>query len=135
MFKILNTKQKYTISTDTLVLHIRAGDALCIENQRFRWYTKIDDPEWWNRVLEYIQTHGITKVCIVSGSHTSACEEESKKYIQNRVQFFKTRGYSVTTRLDGSPDDDFIFCLSAPHFISTGGGYGRIIYEINNNWF
>jgi hypothetical protein len=135
LLKILETKQKYTIKDDELVLHIRAGDVLCIENQRFRWYSKIDDTEWWDRVVEYMQEHSIKKVYIVSGSHRPLCKEETDAYIKDRVQFFKNLGYSVETRLDKSPDDDFIFCLSAKHFISTGGGFGRMIYELNNNWF
>ena len=135
LLTILESKQKYNISDNELVLHIRTGDAMCIENKRFEWYSKINDTAWWNKVLEYIKNNGITKVYIVSGTHKNECITESIKYINDRKKFLEDNKILVELRLGNDPDDDFIFCLSAKHFISTGGGFGRIIYEINNNWF
>ena len=134
LLKIINDKPKYQFLDTDLVLHIRTGDVMCIEDKRFLWYSRKDDTTWWNKVADYIQKNKITKIYIVSGSHTQECNKESIQFLEDRKQFLSQLA-EVKFHLGYSPDDDFIFCLSAKHFISTGGGFGRIIYEINNNWF
>ena len=141
LLKIVSEKRKelnLQLTTDTdLVLHIRVGDVVCLYDKKNNWYSKIDNHEWWARVLEYIRLNNIKRVYIVAGTHYKECLKESKDYLKNREDFLTKNipELKVIYRLGKPPDYDFIFFLDAKHFISTGGGFGRIIYNINGNEF
>ena len=38
----------------------------------------------------------------------------------------------ISFRLGKPPDEDILLCAYVKHFISTGGGYGNLIKEIND---
>ena len=136
LLDIISKKEKlFKFNNNDLVLHIRSGDVMCDENKRFIWYSKKDDTDWWNKVIDYIKKNGIQKVYILSGSHSTKCLTESMDYINDRKQFLEKNGLIVIYRLGQSPDDDIVFAIDSPHFISTGGGFGRMVYEIKNKWF
>ena len=136
LLKIISQKQKIkTIDTD-LILHIRVGDVLCLYDKTKTWYSRKDDFEWWDDVLGYILKNNIKRVYIVAGTHFKDCIKESEDYLDNRKKFLieNIPGIDIVYRLGKSPDDDFILFINARHFISTGGGFGRIVYEINNKF-
>ena len=135
LLNIISKKQKYTIPDNTLVLHIRAGDVMCIPKYKHHFlnYTKKGNNIWWNNVLNYTNNNNINIICIIAGSHKKDCLSESMDYLSDRKQFFEKNGKNVFYRLGQPPDDDFIYCLNAKHFISTGGGFGNLISEIKKN--
>jgi len=122
---------------DTLFLHIRVGDVICVKDDAWinqvngpRYYSKVGDTVWWDAVIKYIKKYNIKKVVILSGSHMNKCLIESAKYIEDRKNFLTKHGLHVSYRLGQSPDEDLIMCYYVKHFITTGGGYGNMIKEI-----
>jgi len=116
------------VSDSTLVLHMRVGDVMCSFLPIFKEsYNKQNNIEWWDNVVQYIQTHEINKVVIISGTHVDTCIKESNDYIKDRSQFLKNIGVSIDYRIGQSPDDDIIYCRNAKHVISTGGGFGNLL--------
>ena len=61
LLNIISKKQKYTIPDNTLVLHIRAGDVMCIPKYKHHFlnYTKKGNNIWWNNVLNYTNNNNI----------------------------------------------------------------------------
>jgi hypothetical protein len=143
MNSIIESKAKDTNShPDTLFLHIRVGDVLC--RNEFQWlenvdgkdhYSKINNIEWWNDVLNYIKSNNITRIVIISGSHKNECLDKSMDYIKDRAAFLQQNipGLKIEYSLGKSPDEDIIMCYYVKHFISTGGGFGNLISEIKKN--
>jgi len=123
---------------ETLFLHIRVGEVICKsvdwtnDVEKLLVYSKVGDDQWWNDVKEYILSNNIKKVVIIAGTHTTECLDESAKYIEDRKNFFEREipGIKVEYRLGQSPDDDLILVYYVKHFISTGGGFGRLIKEL-----
>lgn len=122
------------ISDNTLVLHMRVGDVMCSFLPIFKEpYNKQNNVEWWDNVVQYIQTHKINKVVIIAGTHVDTCIRESDDYIKNRSQFLKNvTGVEIEYQIGKSPDDDIIYCRNAKHVISTGGGFGDILKLVSN---
>ena len=69
----------------------------------------------------------INTVIIISGTHFKGCLDESVDYIKDRIGFLKNDNVTIETRLGKSPDEDLVFCKNAKHYISTGGGFGKLI--------
>ena len=140
MKNIIQSKSKDTSRhNDTLFLHIRVGDVICVKDNDWMnkvngplYYSKVGNVTWWNDVLKYIQSNNITKVVIISGVHKKLCLQESANYISDRSAFLKENipGLKISYRLGQSPDEDILMCYYVKHFISTGGGYGLLIKEI-----
>ena len=61
------------------------------------------------------------------------CLEESAKYIEDRKNFLLQNipTLNIKYNLGKSPDEDVLLCAYVKHFITTGGGYGKLIKEIN----
>ena len=141
LLDIINSKSKDTSShSDTLFLHIRTGDVICDMNNPWikqvngpLYYSKMGDTQWWNGILNYISRNNIRKVVIISGTHKRKCLNESMKYLDNRKAFLlKNFPYlDMVYRLGQSPDEDILMCAHVEHFITTGGGFGNLIKEIN----
>jgi hypothetical protein len=118
-----------------LVIHIRTGDIMC----GTKWYPKYfiysrkDDTQWWDLVKDYIRKNGIKRVFILTGSHKRECLKESKEYLEDRYRFLTNLGVEVIYRTSGTPDEDLLFMYHAPHYISTGGGFGNLVYSISPN--
>jgi len=141
LLDVINSKIKdKSQHLDTLFLHIRVGDVICdLDNTWIKqvngplYYAKVGDTSWWNEVLDYIKNNGIEKVVIISGTHFNKCIKESVEYLLDREKFLKDKipYLNVSFRLGNSPDQDILTCAYVKHFITTGGGYGNLIKEIN----
>ena len=59
-------------------------------------------------------------------SYHGTTNEVSLAYLRLVRQFFVARGYEVSTRLDGTPDDDMVWMSRASSFVASGGGFSRI---------
>ena len=136
---IIESKTKDKLEyPDTLFLHIRVGDVICQKDNEWinkvngpLYYSKVGDTIWWDTVLDYIKSNNITKVVILSGSHMNKCLIESAKYLEDRKNFLKEKtGVKIEYRLGQSPDEDLVMCYYVKHFITTGGGYGKMINEV-----
>jgi len=110
-----------------LVLHVRIGDVLCVSPDEYN-YARKNQPEWWNKLAEFIQRENIQKVHIMAGNHTNMCVQESKEYLDDRASFL--RDQDVEFHLDKSADEDLLFATTYQYFITTGGGYGNLIGEV-----
>uniref|UniRef100_A0A6C0AYP7 Uncharacterized protein n=1 Tax=viral metagenome TaxID=1070528 RepID=A0A6C0AYP7_9ZZZZ len=121
---------------DTLFLHIRIGEVMCHSTEWLDkvngplYYSKVGDTVWWDNILDYIKSNGIKKVVIVSGAHINTCLSESSGYLEERKQFLEKNGLETSYRLAQSPDQDILMSYYVKHFISTGGGFGKLIKEI-----
>jgi hypothetical protein len=130
---ILNGREELTtrFKDYDLILHIRVGDILCeYSDGRDKTYSKIGDFSWWKKVLSYIKKNKIKRVFILSGCHKKSCLEISSKYIENRKKFLQKHNLVVEYRIGKSPDNDILFCKNVKHFITTSGGYGRMLGHV-----
>ena len=139
--KFSNNHLQLQLNENDLVLHIRVGDIICgkygdnivpwsILNTYKTYYSKIENNNWWNEVLNYIKKNNIKRVFILAGLHTDECLIDSARYLENRRIFLNNNGIEVIYRLGNTPDEDLIFASKANHFITTGGGYGFFIGNI-----
>jgi hypothetical protein len=111
-----------------LVIHIRIGDVLC--SIQSKCYSAYNNPEWWEKLVEYAQQKNIKNVYVISGAHKHACLLKSARYIINRIKFLKEKGLNVTYEPGKSPDEDLRISCNARYFISTGGNYGTLISDL-----
>jgi hypothetical protein len=117
-----------------LIIHIRIGDIMC--DIRYKdnrtCYSAIGNYQWWELLIEYINNYNINNIVIISGSHTFDCLGISARYLLNRKKYIEnnTNNTTVQLSLGKSPDEDLIFANKAKYFISTGGGYGKILGEL-----
>lgn len=139
LLNIIDKKKKKTRPPQSeLVLHVRIGDVLCVTPDEYN-YARKNQPEWWNKLTEFIQRENIKKVHIMAGNHTHVCIKESKEYLDDRAGFLREHGVQdVEFHLDKSADDDLLFATTYKYFITTGGGYGNLIGEVTrrmgNTW-
>ena len=141
LLSIINNRSTDTSThPQTLFLHIRTGDVICDLNNPWikqingpMYYSKMGDKQWWDNILKYISQNGINKVVIISGTHKQKCLGESMDYLDDRKDFLMKNfdNLEVEYRLGQSPDEDIIMCTNVKHFITTGGGFGNLIKEIN----
>lgn len=57
--------------------------------------------------------------------------ERDNAYIQNMVKYWQKRGYDVSVRSNGSPDDDFVNMATTRFFVQGGGGYSGFIAKVS----
>jgi hypothetical protein len=140
LFNIFKKRSLGKVGPDknTLVIHLRIGDV--IDNSKYsvdehleqgkfygtRIYVK--PLSYYQNIIKKIQKFPINKIILVGGYHTDSSHEKSSKYIERIKTFFN--GYSLETRINNLPDDDFIFMGSASYFVPSGGGFSLIISEM-----
>ena len=135
--QIINERRTtiHRVLDDTLILHIRVGDVLCIPTSYEdgpRHYAKKGDVEWWENVIHYIKAHGINNVMILAGAHKNMCLDESSNYIKDRSQFLKDgTGVAIDYRIGQPPDDDVMYCSRAKHIMTTGGSFGNVLIKVS----
>ena len=126
-------KKNFNYNFDnTLFLHIRTGDVICMNNDIKKIYSKVNNKEWWDNVVKYINKNNINSIIILSGSHYNKCLKESKNYLEDRSDFLKSKieNIKIDYHIGQSPDDDILLISNSKHFISTGGGYGELLSKI-----
>lgn len=114
------------------VLHMRVGDVMLLaDKKKVVHYTKLDDFEWWQKVMTWVKEHNIKHITIIAGSHTSNIREApSMTYILQTKKLFEKNNINVTLQIGGSPDLDIVTACNAKHFITTGGTYGKLIKQL-----
>jgi len=121
---------------DWLVVHLRCGDV--IDRDRRNVSEVIHRGNYYVKPLTYYQqkmatvaNHEISKVVLVSGDHKRpALSPKSMDYINAIRNLFNRHNYLTTLRLNGNPDEDFVFMSRSHLFLPSGGGYSKLISEM-----
>jgi hypothetical protein len=62
---------------------------------------------------------------------TSWFHSGSAQYVVHVAKLFRERyGFNVTTRMEGTPDEDTVFMASARYLVTSGGGFSKLMAEI-----
>jgi hypothetical protein len=128
LLKRLSTVQ-YEHKKDDLVLHIRTGDTFKLGYTDY--YSKTDNNVWWNDFIKILQDNQVKRVIILAGALTNEGIKESAKFLINVKKMLKEY-VDIQFRLGKNPDDDILYCYNCNYFVSTGGGYGRLIWELKD---
>ena len=135
--RIVNEKStNNTIITPDLVIHIRIGDIMCniLWRHGRECYTAYGNTQWWNNLIDIIKKENIKSIGIIAGAHYKECLGVSARYLLNRKKFLEKKlNIPVTFYLGKNPDEDLIFGSKTRYYISTGGGYGKLIGDLVNN--
>jgi len=134
---------------DEAVFHIRAGDVIdweysddiddllegrkhydykCKIKDYLLNYKKIDDK------LKLLKN--IKKITMVSGYHTDEDHTRSEIYLNKIKNFLINKGLEVSTRINNSADNDFLYMSNSKFFMKSGGRFSQLIGEMvkkNNN--
>jgi hypothetical protein len=136
LLRIVNERKDNSIITPDLVIHIRIGDIMC--NMLWRYgrecYSAYGNTKWWDNVIDIVKKENIKSIGIIAGAHFKQCLGISARYLLNRKKFLENKlNIPVTFYLGRSPDEDLVFGINAKYYISTGGGYGKLIGELVEN--
>jgi len=136
---------KYKNKQPGIVIHCRTGDV--IDRQPYsvdeflsadrrlqpaNKYYYVKSLSYYKSILSEIQnipSHP-KKITIVTGFHTGGDHAKSLKYIDQVVDFFKSYGFAVATRINKSADSDFVYCATSKYFVQSGGGFSHIIARL-----
>jgi hypothetical protein len=136
---------KYKNSSTVIVIHCRTGDVIDQQpytvdeflsaDRRLRpadKYYYVKSLSYYKSILSEIQKIPSLpkKITIVTGFHTGGRHTKSLKYIKRIVDFFKSNGFDVATRINKPADSDFVYCATAKYFVQSGGGFSRIIASL-----
>lgn len=143
LLDIINNTPGEKAPTDVLVLHLRTGDV--IEDNDIPVNIMLIDKKMKDNLSNYIKqlsyfdildknmnTYGLNKIIIVTGSHMNKNVNHKKStiYINCIKKFFEDLGKTVILRLGKTPDDDVVFMSSASYFSPSGGGFSNVIKKI-----
>lgn len=136
IIQIVNEKSNNNITTPDLVIHIRIGDVMCdiLWRHGRECYSAYGNTEWWDDVIDIIKKENIKSIGIIAGAHYKKCIGISARYLLNRKKFLeKILNIPVMFYLGKNPDEDLIFGSKTKYYISTGGGYGKLIGDLVKN--
>ena len=145
-FKTLNNIiQSYQKSKTDCVIHIRAGDVIeensWNEIEKRLNDTNIDSNHYYlkyllpksyytNIVIPKLKKLGIKNIIIMSGSHIKYPNyDKSIRYCKIIGDLFKD--FNVEYQFGNHPDTDIILGANAKVFVSSKGGYSRLIGNLN----
>jgi hypothetical protein len=70
----------------------------------------------------------VTRIALVSGSHTSTKNpQKSQEYLRRLREMWEQHGFEVEVRWNRPPDDDFAYMSQSKHFVFTGGGFSALV--------
>ena len=139
--------RKRNLPKNTCVIHLRIGDVInntkasIVELVSLSTDSGLTEMEKYYRsyiksfaqIKKEIKTtwnNQVNNIIIVAGSHVDCNQTKSCNYLSVIKKLLETEGYTVTMRLGGDADEDFIFMCMAPYFIGSGGGYSKLITEV-----
>lgn len=145
-------------SSETVVLHLRVGDVLdkpsrfqhmynlqwCLSSQCYYHHVQRDNFGFtrltgigqyvlpWKTLyalLNQLPAH-VSQVVIIAGSHAHHLAlTQSSLYVECVATLLRLHGYTVTLQLGNDPDADFVDMVHAPHFVTSGGGFGKLVQD------
>lgn len=97
-------------------------------------YTKFGDDEFWTTLSEVLSALRSVRVVVIAGAHIADCLERSAMYLQSRHDWLARHPSvgEVELRLGQHPDEDVIIAASADVFVSTGGGFGKVLETLSS---
>ena len=141
LLEIVKERNKIIQNEDELIIHLRTGDDVNHSPYSIDQLLETKDSHkiiknynYYNN-LNY-QKNKIKKIIIVasvfSGGGTSSKDDFSRsyEYINKIKEFFESKKYEVDTKLNGDPDEDFIFMANAKNFVPSGGNYSKLIKNL-----
>lgn len=126
---------------DAVVIHLRLGDVIekvenvSVVDMLYKGASPAHHKNFRNSIkpiseyLDNLQTNNLTKVSIRGGSHKAELYRKSTVYGHCLKTAIKYAGYDLMQyEIDsGNPDYDFYYMSHAKAYISTVGGYSRLI--------
>lgn len=141
LLEIVKERNKIIQNEDELIIHLRTGDDVNHSPYSIDQLLETKDSHkiiknynYYNN-LNY-QKNKIKKIIIVasvfSGGGTNSKDDFSRsyEYINKIKEFFESKKYEVDTKLNGDPDEDFIFMANAKNFVPSGGNYSKLIKNL-----
>lgn len=119
-----------------LVMHLRLGDVIDYSKHTVDDFLQrmTCDTGCYVRPLHSIvdsaERSKMKKIVLVAGAHVPDPLPKSQCYLEEVARTLESRGYDVTMRLAGHPDDDLIYMSNARHFSPSNGGFSRIITRL-----
>lgn len=129
---------------DSLVIHLRIGDVIenssesvvkMLSKQTYYqpskiWSGYVKPLKYFDDKLDKCKQYNIKNIIIVAGSHINSTYKKSTLYIDCIKYFLKNKNFNVILRLGNDPDSDLIFMSYAKYFISSGGGYSKLVEKL-----
>ena len=142
----MQNNEPFQIPNDNeLVVHLRTGDVIDHSNnsvtEMLSKYTKyvngksyVKPMSYYKQVMRFAARKNLTRVTLVTGFHQTekvqTSVQKSLNYL-NRVRgAFEGNDFQTYIRLNGNPDEDFIFMCNSRYFVQSGGGFSKIIAEL-----
>jgi hypothetical protein len=128
------------VDKDTIALHLRVGDVVntteksvsnilltrtFISENHWAYYTS-NLQDIANGISAFTE---IQNIIIFAGAHFDQEHSKSCQYLEAVQNYLENLGYKVEMRIGQDPDSDFLLMCNAPYFISSGGGFSRIVVE------
>ena len=156
LFEIVKkrTTPKLTPDKNTLLIHLRIGDVIdnsvfsvdeLLEEERiygsqetiirgsslgWRGDKYVKPLSYYQKILKTIQELPINKIILIGGYHKDEEHSKSEEYVSRIKAFFEKNKYSVKTRINEDPDEDFILMSNATYFVPSGGGYTQLLVKM-----
>ena len=143
---------KYKNSSTNIVIHCRTGDVIdqqpysvdeflsadristwkCSGGKDSCRHNYVKSLSYYKSILSKIQNipSPPKKITIVTGFHIGGAHTKSLKYIERIVDFFKSNGFDVATRINKPADSDFVYCATSKYFVQSGGGFSHFIARL-----
>jgi GR25 family glycosyltransferase involved in LPS biosynthesis len=130
------------INNDTINIHLRTGDVIDDNTKSvddiLNSQTTYNGGHIYTRPINFYKNileknpnlKNIKNILLFTGFHKNRDNSKSLKYIESIKIFFEKNGFTVNTRINEDPDDDFIILSKSTYFIPSGGGYTRLISEM-----
>jgi hypothetical protein len=130
--------------SDTLVVHLRIGDVLddtpyMVKDFLSRNILYVNGINYVKPIPYYELFLAQNKhipfkhITLLGGFHLPLdSKKKSLRYVKEIRQFFEKKGFSVSERIDRDPDEDFIYMCRGAHYLSSGGGYSKLVREVRN---
>ena len=130
------------------VVHLRLGDVINNASKQWHGYSKyhyngpnngytqyVYPYQYYNSIVLPVIPKNVKTIHLVGStvhSYNDKHISESKKYVSLVTQYFISKGYKVTSRIDSgaTPDEDFLYMASSTFFVQSGGGYSKFIAKI-----
>lgn len=126
LYNIISSKFKDLFSPPgTCSLHLRVGDVFADTN-RYGHY--IQPPKFYRLITPILQTLNVKEISILYGSHYKNIFK-SMQYIVHIISILKPH-FKINIIKTASPDEDFVYMCTSDIFISSGGGFSRLISRV-----
>ena len=142
---------------ETIIMHLRTGDVIDrspfsayeilsghylphsdVRNQKFQLGTfeqmkKKQRPlVFYEKILKDLKKQHIKNrnIIMITGFHKEDNHSRSIDYIASVAKYLEFQSYSVSIRINKSPDVDFVLMCNAKYFVQGNGGFSSVIADM-----